>query len=110
MGKFLLAALQQGAGWGIGKPFWPWFWPWLSSASDAPDNGRVITAMQVLMLNSLDRRTVPLLSLAGRQRVRPHHTHTHPNKRPNKHRVQAETGVSHCGWNILQIILLIGRD
>src|SRR6266704_5759939 len=79
MGKFLLAALQQGAGWGIGKPFWPWFWPWLSSASDAPDNGRVITAMQVLMLNSLDRRTVPLLLLAGRQLARPHHTHTQTN-------------------------------
>src|SRR5882724_5293719 len=105
MGKFLLAALQQGAGWGIGKPFWPWFCPWLSSASDAPDNGRVITAMQVLMLNSFDRRTVPLLLLAGRLTC-PASPHTHPNK----HRVQAETGVSHCGWNILQFILLIGID
>src|SRR5260370_34567310 len=98
MGKFLLAGLQQGAGCRIGRPFWPSFSPWLSSASDAPDSGRVITAMQVLILNSFDRRTVPLLLLAGRLTC-PASPHTHGHK--HKHRVQAETGVSHCGWNIL---------
>jgi hypothetical protein len=50
--------------------------------------------MQVLRPNFLVRRTVPLLNT---------HKHTRRKRKP----VQADTGVIHCGSNILQFILLI---
>jgi len=57
--------------------------------------------MQVLILKSFDRRTVPLLSWPD---IRLSGLTTHTNTQTP---IQAETGVSHCGWNILQFILLI---